>query len=45
MSFVVALLIERSFKMFESIVGTWPPFLLIFISTWWTGVDNLNESR
>jgi len=36
--FVVALLIERSFDMFESILGTWLPFLLIFISTWWTGL-------
>jgi hypothetical protein len=36
--FVVALLIERSFAMFESILGTWLPFLLIFISTWWTGL-------
>jgi len=36
--FVVALLIERSFEMFESILGTWLPFLLIFISTWWTGL-------
>lgn len=36
--FVVALLIERSFKMFASILGTWLPFVLIFISTWWTGL-------
>jgi len=36
--FVVALLIERSFEMFESILGTWLPFLLIFTSTWWTGL-------
>ena len=35
---VVALLIERSFEMFKSILGTWLPFLLIFASTWWTGV-------
>lgn len=35
---VVALLIERSFEMFESILGTWLPFFLIFISTWWTGL-------
>jgi hypothetical protein len=37
-TFVVALLIERSFQMFESILGTWLPFLLIFLSTWWTGI-------
>lgn len=36
--FVVAPLIERSFAMFESILGTWLPFLLIFVSTWWTGL-------
>jgi len=36
--FVVALLIERNFEMFKSILGTWLPFLLIFISTWWTGL-------
>jgi hypothetical protein len=36
--FVVALLIERSFEMFESVLGTWLPFLLIFSSTWCTGV-------
>ena len=35
---VVALLIERSFEMFKSILGTWLPFLLIFASTWWTGL-------
>ena len=34
---VVALLIERSFEMFRSVPGTWLPFLLIFVSTWWTG--------
>lgn len=34
---VVALLIERNFKMFESFLGTWLLFILIFISTWWTG--------
>jgi hypothetical protein len=35
---IVALAIERSFKMFESALGTWLPFLFIFLSTWWTGV-------
>ena len=35
---VVALLIERSFAMFESILGTWLPFILIFVATWRTGV-------
>ena len=36
--FVVALLIERSFEMFKSILGTWLPFLLTFVSTWCTGL-------
>ena len=36
--FVVALLIERSFEMFKSVLGTWLPFFLIFVSTWWTGL-------
>ena len=34
---IVALLIERSFEMFTSILGTWIPFLLIFGSTYLTG--------
>jgi hypothetical protein len=36
--FFVALLIERSFTMFGSILGTWLPFFLIFVSTWGTGI-------
>lgn len=35
---VVAVFIERSFAMFTSVLGTWLPFLLIFLATWWTGV-------
>jgi hypothetical protein len=35
--FVVALLIERSFVMFTSVLGTWLPFVLIFIATYLTG--------
>ena len=35
--FIVAAVIERSFKMFGSFLGTWLPFLLIFLSTWKTG--------
>jgi hypothetical protein len=45
--FVVALLIEKSFAMFRSILGTWLPFLLIFFSSWWTGAavrDNIGEA-
>jgi hypothetical protein len=36
--FVVALLIEKSFEMFTSILGTWIPFALIFLSTYLTGL-------
>jgi hypothetical protein len=35
---VVALLIARSFAMFESIVGTWLPLALIFGATYATGL-------
>lgn len=35
--FVVALMIEKSFDMFRSPLGTWLPFLLIFVSSWWVG--------
>jgi len=35
---LVALLIEKSFEMFASILGTWIPFILIFLSTYLTGI-------
>lgn len=35
--FFVALLINRSLEMFSSIIGTWLPFALIFLSTMITG--------
>lgn len=35
--FIVALLINRSFDMFRSVLGTWIPFGLIFLSTLLTG--------
>jgi hypothetical protein len=35
--FIVSMLIMRSFEMFQSILGTWIPFTLIFISTYLTG--------
>jgi hypothetical protein len=35
---VVALMIERSFEMFASPLGTWIPFALIFLSSWITGI-------
>jgi hypothetical protein len=36
--FVVALMINRSLDMFTSLLGTWIPFVLIFTSTYLTGV-------
>jgi hypothetical protein len=36
--FVVAMLINRSFDMFASWLGTWVPFALIFLSTYMTGL-------
>jgi hypothetical protein len=36
--FVVALLIEKSFVMFTSLIGTWIPWALIFTSTYLTGL-------
>jgi len=35
---VIAMLIQRSFEMFTSLVGTWLPFASIFGSTYLTGV-------
>ena len=35
--FVVALLINQSLEMFTSLIGTWIPFALIFLSTFFTG--------
>jgi hypothetical protein len=35
--FVVATLINRSYDMFTSLLGTWIPFALIFTSTYLTG--------
>jgi hypothetical protein len=36
--FVVAMLINRSFEMFASPLGTWLPFGLIFAATYLTGI-------
>jgi hypothetical protein len=42
--FVVALAINHSFDMFTSFLGTWLPFVLIFLSTFLTGVF-VNQKR
>ncbi len=36
--FLVALLIEKSVDMFKNPLGTWIPFVLIFLTTYLTGV-------
>ena len=36
--FIVAMLINKSFEMFASLLGTWIPFTLIFFSTYMTGI-------
>ena len=36
--FVVAMLINHSFEMFTSLMGTWIPFALIFLSTYLSGL-------
>jgi len=36
--FIVALLIQRNLGMFTSLLGTWIPFLLIFLSTYLTAL-------
>jgi hypothetical protein len=35
---IMALLVLRSFAMFASLIGTWIPFALIFLSTYLTGL-------
>jgi hypothetical protein len=36
--FLVALVINQSLEMFTSLIGTWVPFALIFLSTYLTGL-------
>jgi hypothetical protein len=43
--FVVALLINKSLEMFASLLGTWIPFVLIFTSTYLTGLYMVKSSR
>ncbi|WP_455278747.1 hypothetical protein [[Eubacterium] cellulosolvens] len=35
--FIVSILIMKSFEMFESFLGTWLVFILIFVATYLTG--------
>ncbi len=41
--FIIALMIEKSFDMFKSILGTWIPFILIMLSTYLTGIYSLKK--
>jgi hypothetical protein len=36
--FVVAMVIEKNLEMFESVMGTWLPFLFIFLTVWLRGL-------
>ncbi len=41
---LVALIINKSLAMFGNVLGTWIPFALIFISTYYTGRHEENKS-
>ena len=43
--FVVALIINRSLDMFRSWLGTWLPFVLIFTSTYLTGLYTMKHFK
>jgi hypothetical protein len=43
--FIVALLVQHSFAMFDSVLGTWLPFVLIFLSTYLTGYSATRGRR
>jgi hypothetical protein len=36
--FVIALIIEHNLKLFENVMGTWLPFLFIFLTVWLRGL-------
>jgi len=43
---IVAPVFEKSYAMFKSVLGTWIPFILIFLATYITGkVTTTNEVR
>ena len=43
--FLVALVINRSLEMFQSLLGTWVPFALIFLSKCFTGLAVHRQGR
>jgi hypothetical protein len=42
---VVSMLVQRSFEMFTSFLGTWLPFMLIFASTYLVGAIARSRRR
>jgi hypothetical protein len=42
--FLVALIIQKSFVMFSSIIGTWIPFASIFLTTYLVGIFTKKSS-
>jgi hypothetical protein len=42
---VVAPVFEKSYAMFSSLLGTWLPFLLIFLATYFTGIWITRRNR
>jgi hypothetical protein len=42
--FLVAMVIQKNFAMFSSILGTWIPFVLIFLSTYFAGKITLKNN-
>lgn len=43
--FLVAMVIQKSFAMFRSFLGTWLPFGMIFMSSWRTGMSMRKTSE
>ena len=43
--FLIALIINQSLEMFTSLLGTWIPFTLIFLSTYVTGLVMTRQQR
>lgn len=41
--FLVAFVINKSLEMFQNLLGTWIPFVLIFLSTYLTGLITMKK--
>ena len=44
-AFLVAPVFEKSYEMFTSLIGTWVPFGLIFLSTYLTGLVSAKQKH